>query len=469
MLNVKSGKIHTIYMDFSPWIRTLGNEKEQKKAGDYVLYWMQSSQRVHSNRALEYAISRANKLDLPILVLFVLTNYPEANIRHLTFMLEGLSEVREELEKKRILLAMRIGSPPDVVSDFATNAALVVTDCGYQRLLRQWRENVARQIHCPLVEVESNVVVPVGLVSEKEEWSAATLRRKMQQYIDIFLAPIPILKPARSSLSLDVASLPFALGEEVLQKEVLHQLDVDRSVPQSQVYRGGYSECRKRLNEFVEHKLAGYGEARNDPNKDALSCMSMYLHFGQVSPLEIALAMKGKKVKVESADAYLEELIVRRELAMNFVRYNPDYDSYAGLPAWAKKTLEEHRNDFREYIYSQAEFERAETHDPYWNAAQQEMVTTGKMHGYMRMYWGKKLLEWSKSPEEAYDTALYLNNKYEIDGRDPNGYAGIAWCFGKHDRPWKEREVFGKVRYMNAKGLKRKFDADAYVKKVGEL
>jgi deoxyribodipyrimidine photo-lyase len=458
MHNVKSGKIHTTDMDFSPWIRTFGNEKEQK--GDYVLYWMQSSQRVHSNRALEYAIFRANKLDLPILVLFVLTNYPEANLRHLTFMLEGLSEVQEELEKRRILLAMRIGSPPDVVSDFATDAALVVTDCGYQGLLRQWREVAAQQIHCPLIEVESNVVVPVGLVSGKEEWSAATLRRKMQQYIDSFLAPIPMLKPARSSLSLEESSPSFASGEEVLR-----QLDVDRSVPSSQVYRGGYSECKRRLDEFVEHKLAGYGEARNDPNKGALSCMSMYLHFGQVSPLEIALAVKGRK----GANAYLEELIVRRELAMNFVRYNPDYDSYACLQTWAKKTLEEHRGDFREYVYSPAEFERADTHDPYWNAAQREMVATGKMHGYMRMYWGKKLLEWSKFPEEAYDTALYLNNKYEIDGRDPNGYAGIAWCFGKHDRPWKEREVFGKVRYMNARGLKRKFDADAYVRKVEEL
>jgi deoxyribodipyrimidine photo-lyase len=184
-----------------------------------------------------------------------------------------------------------------------------------------------------------------------------------------------------------------------------------------------------------------------------------------VSPLEIALAVEGR----QGEDAYLEELLIRRELAMNFVRYNPDYDSYSGLPEWVRKTLDEHRDDPREYVYSPEEFERAETHDPYWNAAQREMMVTGKMHGYMRMYWGKKILEWSASPEEAYGTALYLNNKYEIDGRDPNGYAGVAWCFGKHDRPWKEREVFGKVRYMNANGLKRKFDADGYVGKVESL
>lgn len=443
-------------MNISPWIRVAGSGEE--KTGDYVLYWMQSSQRVHSNRALEYSIYRANRLSLPVLVLFVLTDYPEANLRHLAFMLEGLTEVRAELEKRRILLTMENGSPPDVVSAFAEDAALVATDCGYQRLQRQWREAAARRIDCPFVEVESNVVVPTGLVSGKEEWSAATLRRKIRPYLESFLTPIPVQKAVKSSLHLDASPFPPA-------EDILKQRNIDRSVPPSPVYRGGYSECKRRLDEFIEHKLADYGDARNDPNRDALSCMSMYLHFGQVSPLEIALAVEGR----QGEDAYLEELLIRRELAMNFVRYNPDYDSYSGLPEWVRKTLDEHRDDPREYVYSPEEFERAETHDPYWNAAQREMMVTGKMHGYMRMYWGKKILEWSASPEEAYGTALYLNNKYEIDGRDPNGYAGVAWCFGKHDRPWKEREVFGKVRYMNANGLKRKFDADGYVGKVESL
>ena len=171
----------------------------------------------------------------------------------------------------------------------------------------------------------------------------------------------------------------------------------------------------------------------------------------------------------KARDAYLEELIVRRELAMNFVHFNPAYGRYEALPAWARQTLDEHRRDPRPYIYDRDQLEQAETHDPYWNAAQQELLLTGRMHGYMRMYWGKKILEWSPDPEQAFETALYLNNTYELDGRDANGLAGVAWCFGKHDRGWPERPVFGKVRYMNANGLRRKFRMSAYVERVRTL
>ncbi len=195
--------------------------------------------------------------------------------------------------------------------------------------------------------------------------------------------------------------------------------------------------------------------------------MSPYLHFGQISPLHIALEVL--KTKSPGKSAYLEELIIRRELAVNFVYYNREYDNLKCLPDWAYNTLMEHRKDKREYIYSLEEFENAETHDPYWNAAQLEMVHSGKMQGYMRMYWGKKILEWAQNPEKAYQIALKLNNRYELDGRDPNGYAGVAWCFGKHDRAWKEREIFGKVRYMNDHGLRRKFKMDSYVDVVNNL
>jgi deoxyribodipyrimidine photo-lyase len=196
------------------------------------------------------------------------------------------------------------------------------------------------------------------------------------------------------------------------------------------------------------------------------SGLSPYLHFGQISPLFVALEVKksGKKGKED----FLEELIVRRELAVNFVHYNSAYDSFNCLPQWAKATLHAHLEDKREYAYSLKDLENAKTHDPYWNAAQEEMRISGKMHGYMRMYWGKKILEWTRSPEEAFRRALYLNNKYNIDGRDPNGFAGVAWCFGKHDRPWKERQIFGKVRYMSSHGLERKFEIEKYVRKIEE-
>jgi deoxyribodipyrimidine photo-lyase len=206
---------------------------------------------------------------------------------------------------------------------------------------------------------------------------------------------------------------------------------------------------------------------RNDPTLDYLSHLSPYLHFGQISPLYIAL----KVIDTDSRgkEAFLEELIVRRELSMNFVFYNEKYDSFEAVPEWAKKTLKAHQKNKRQYTYSLEELETAQTHDAYWNAAQREMVGRGKMHGYMRMYWGKKIIEWSKTPEKAFQIALYLNNKYELDGRDPNGFTGVAWCFGKHDRPWGERPIFGNVRYMNDKGLKRKFDADRYVRMMSRI
>jgi deoxyribodipyrimidine photo-lyase len=240
-------------------------------------------------------------------------------------------------------------------------------------------------------------------------------------------------------------------------------MNIDRSVRRVTSFTGGTAEAKKRLAEFVRQKLSLYPEMRNDPNRDAVSHMSPYLHFGQVSPLYVALEVM--KAKNKAADAYLEELIVRRELSMNFVYYNGHYDQFAGLPSWAQITLKEHQKDRRERGYSLPELEEGRTGDPYWNAAQREMVLTGKMHNYMRMYWGKRIIEWTKAPEEAFRIALYLNNKYEIDGRDANGFTGVAWCFGKHDRAWPTHNVFGKVRIMMPSGLKRKFDADAYARK----
>jgi deoxyribodipyrimidine photo-lyase len=230
------------------------------------------------------------------------------------------------------------------------------------------------------------------------------------------------------------------------------------------LFAGGTAEANRRFEQFLKNRLDGFADNRNDPGGDGGSDMSPYLHFGQVSPVTLALLAKDQGGS--GTPAFLEELIVRRELAVNFVRYNDHYDTFTALPAWAQKTLALHQADQREYGYSLDELERAATHDPYWNAAQQEMMKTGKMQGYMRMYWGKKILEWSTTPQDAYSAALHLNNKYEIDGRDPNGYAGVAWCFGKHDRPWGEREIFGMVRYMNAQGLERKFAMDHYLEKV---
>jgi len=438
------------------------NKREIKK-GAYVLYWMRASQRVEYNHALEYAILKANELRQPIIVFFGITDhFPEANERHYTFMLEGLQEVRQSLEKRGIQMVILHKSPELGAVQLAKRASLVVVDRGYLRIQRAWRNQVAQKIDCPLIQVESDVVVPIEEASPKEEYAAATLRPKIHRKLSHFLVLLKEKDPVIDSLSLDFESLDITDLTKTISK-----LQIDRSIKKVNSYQGGAREAKKHLEIFLEGKLNRFPELRNDPTLDYLSHMSPYLHFGQISPLFIAL--KVKETRSLGVEAFLEELIIRRELSMNFVFYNEKYDSFEGLPEWAKKTLKSHQKDKRPYLYTLEEFENAETHDPYWNAAQKEMVVTGKMHGYMRMYWGKKILEWAKTPEEAFRTALYLNNKYELDGRDPNGFTGVAWCFGKHDRPWGERPILGNVRYMNDKGLKRKFDADGYVKMISQF
>ncbi len=444
--------------------RVMYLRKTEEREGSYVLLWIQASQRAGGNHALEYAIERADEQKKPVVAFFGITDrYPGANERHYRFMLEGLRELRGALEERGIQLVTRHTSPEEGVVELAPDASLVVTDRGYTRVQREWRRSAASRLGCPFIQVESDVVVPVEEVSEKEEYSAATIRPKITRLRPDYLVPLDEKSPRRDSLGMRFES--FSLED---LDEALSRLDIDRSVKKTGVMaRGGASEARKKLETFLEEKLDRYDEQRNDPTADGTSSLSPYLHFGQISPLSVALSVKERGGK--GADAFLEELIVRRELAVNFTFSNSRYDSIEGLPEWCRKTLREHEEDEREYVYSAGEFERARTHDPYWNAAQTEIVTTGKMHGYMRMYWGKKILEWTRTPADAFRIALSLNDRYEIDGRDPNGFAGVAWCFGKHDRPWKERPIFGKIRYMNDRGLRRKFDADGYVRMIGEL
>jgi deoxyribodipyrimidine photo-lyase len=406
---------------------------------------------------------RANESGLPLLVFFGITDaFPEANERHYHFMLEGLKETKADLRSRGIGMAILHRSPERGVLDLGSDASVVITDRGYLRIQRAWREYAARRLTCPLIQVESDVVVPVEAASPKEEYAAATIRSKINTKLDRYLVPLRARRIARRSLDLDRGS--FAIDNT---EAALSRLRIDRNVGRVGGLTGGNKEAVKRLTRFIRTRLDGFDELRNDPTRDYLSGMSPYLHFGQISPLYIALRIR--KARSTGTAAYLEELLVRRELSMNFVYYSPVYDSYKAVPGWAAKTLAQHRRDKRPYIYTLRELENAETHDPYWNAAQQEMRLTGKMHGYMRMYWGKKIIEWTRTPEHAFRTALHLNNKYELDGRDPNGFTGVAWCFGKHDRPWGERPVFGQVRYMNDKGLRRKFDADGYVDRIERL
>jgi deoxyribodipyrimidine photo-lyase len=443
------------------------NDRPPREGGKYVLYWMQASQRTRFNHALEHAIERGNELGLPIAVGFGLTDdYPEANARHYAFMLQGLRDVAGGLAKRGIPFVVRHGSPADVAIELSRDAAVIVCDRGYLRHQKQWRDDVADGARCEVVEVESDVVVPVEVASDKHEFAARTLRPRIHRHLAAYLRPVkPIrLKAASNRLRLrgdiDVSDPAKALAK----------LKLDRSVAPSARFTGGEVAAGVLLKEFTASKLAGYATKRNEPALQHTSTLSAYLHFGQISPLEIALAVSKSSAPKGDRDAYLEELIVRRELSINFAHFNPRYDDYAGLPEWSRKTLAEYRRDKRPRIYSRQHLERAQTDDRYWNAAQLEMVRTGFMHNYMRMYWGKRFLEWTRTPQQAYEYCIHLNNKYFLCGRDPNAWANVAWIFGLHDRPWgPARPIFGLVRYMNAAGLERKFDMDAYVKWVDSL
>jgi deoxyribodipyrimidine photo-lyase len=424
---------------------------------------MQSSQRAEDNWALNYAVEAANNSNLPVIVYFGLTTkFPEANYRHYWFMLEGLKETSASLENLGIKFLIKLDSPPKGLMELSKKASQIIVDRGYIGQNKAWYNYAAEGVQVPLIQVEDNVVVPVEETSQKEEYSAATLRPKLLAKLNQFLDLPPQILPKKPSLEMTPDSVPI----DDLEK-TLAELPIDRSVSKSKYFQGGTTRAKKLLKLFIENSLETYERDGNNPENNCASHLSPYLHFGQISPAYIAVQILRTNASI--THKFLEQLIIRRELATNFVHYNADYDSFLGLPQWTKKTLTAHAEDQRSYVYSLGELENAQTHDQYWNAAQKEMVVTGKMNGYMRMYWGKKIIEWTKSPSEAYKIALFLNNKYEIDGRDPNGYAGVAWCFGKHDRPWIERAIFGNVRFMNKEGLVRKFNMELYLKRVNSL
>ncbi|CAN5754323.1 deoxyribodipyrimidine photo-lyase [soil metagenome] len=433
---------------------------------DYVLYWLQQSQRAEDNPALEYAVQQANELKKPLLVGFgLMDDYPEANLRHYTFMLEGLKETQAALKRRDINMVVQRGAPDEVAVNLSKHAALLITDRGYLNIQKKWREHVADSAACKVVQVEGDVVVPVNLASDKREYGARTLRPKIHKHLEKFLVDLKPTAVDQSSLGLKVEGVDLSDPVKLAKSLKLEQ----QVAPVSEFFEGGTSRGKAIIENFLDNKFSDYAEHRNQPQTNDVSHMSKYLHFGQVSPVWLAQAIRHANASQKNIETYVEELVVRRELTMNFVNFTENYDTYNCIPDWAKKTLAEHADDEREYLYTHEEFENAETHDPYWNAAMNEMRYTGYMHNYMRMYWGKKILEWTGTPRHGHDVTLRLNNKYFLDGRDANSFSNVAWVYGNHDRPWQERAVVGKVRYMNAAGLKRKADPDAYVEKVAKM
>ncbi len=444
-------------------IRTLCDAPERTD-GRYVLYWMQQSQRASFNPALELAVEEANRLSVPVVVGFGLTAYPEANARHYDFMLRGLAEVRQRLAARGIGFVIR-RRPPDVLAlELSRDAVLVICDRGYLKPQRVWREALAMAVDRRLIQVEGDVVVPVETASSKHEFAARTIRPKIQRLWDEYLVDLPETPVAVRADALDLA------GDVDLSDlpRLLQELGVDRSVQPVRRFRAGEGAARARLAVFLEDGLNRYSAERGRPEAAAGSHLSPYLHFGQISPVEITLAVREARPASEDVATYMEELIVRRELAMNHVFFEPAYDDYVALPDWARKTLAAHAEDPRPHLYAREQFEAGETHDRYWNVAMSEMRETGYMHNHMRMYWGKKILQWSRRPEEAWDTLLRLNNRWFLDGRDANSFMNVGWIFGLHDRPWGPQPVFGTVRSMGANTFK-KFDPEAYSAAVASL
>jgi deoxyribodipyrimidine photo-lyase len=428
-----------------------------------VIYWMSRDQRFLNNWALLFACHKARQLQQPLEVLFTLApSFLGAPIRHYDFMFKGLYELEQTLRNAGIPLTVIFGEPDKSITEFASmvDAGAVVCDFSPLTTVRKWKREVSALLSCAFYEVDAHNIVPCWLASPKQEFAARTLRPKLNALRRSFLTPFPKPEPGFQPDSLCRPPVDWDRINSLLNINCLIK-PVTSLIP-------GEQAAQERFMSFLNHGLNRYATKRNDPNANATSILSPYLHFGQISAQQIALQVFEKETSQENRDAFIEELFIRRELAENYCFYNERYDSFEGLPDWAKNSLLAHAEDHRSHCYSREQFEHAQTHDPLWNAAQTSLLETGIMHGYMRMYWAKKILEWSPCPVSALETAIALNDGYALDGRDPNGYAGIAWSIGGlHDRPWNERPVYGKIRYMNDSGCARKFDVKRYIASAG--
>ena len=433
--------------------------------GKCVVYWMQRAQRAVDNPALDIAVRLGNELGQPVVTFFApIPFYPHANLRHYRFLASGIPDIEAELLRRNVGFVLR-AYPDHSLIKFCeqVGAAMVIGDENPLCEAEHWRVRAAELLKVPFWTVDADVIVPSRLMG-REHYAARTIRPRIQELLPRFLVARKVLKANTQWKK------PRALQSLSSQLDFTAAWPLDRSVSPVDSWRGGTATALRILADFIQHGLQNYPKDRNHPELSGTSRLSPYLHFGHISPLTIALAVQKAAAPAAAKQAFLEQLIIRRELAVNFVRYNRFYDSFECLEPWADRSLAQHSGDRRLIVYSDRQLEQAETHDPLWNAAQKQMVLTGWMHNYMRMYWAKKILEWSPSVSAAYQRAVWLNDRYQLDGRDPNGYAGIAWAIvGKHDRPWFNWPVFGQIRYMSYASTSKKFDSRQYVENVKQL
>ncbi len=439
------------------------NDAPVRPGGRYVLYWCRWNRRVESNHALVYAAGVANRLKLPLVCFERLSSaYATANERFHTFVLEGVPGFGAALRKLGIPYVFhlpRVKTSTDAATRamFGEAAVIVTDDC-----LR-----ATPRVDVQLLAVDSSCIVPMNAIPARS-YAAYSIRPRIHRLLPEFLQAAPAVEVRQRSRE-EFAEWHTAVTAANIP-ELLAECEIDHSVPASTTFRGGRKAAAETLERFLEERLRRYARDKNEPSLHATSDLSPYLHYGHISALEVALAVKAHAAEHKLiAEEFLEELIVRRELAFNFTRYTAEYASLGALPDWARKTIAEHRGDRREYVYSREQFEAAATHDELWNATQKELRLRGKIHGYYRMYWGKKVIEWSASAEEAYAAMLYLHDRYALDGDDPNTYGNILWCFGLHDRPWPERTIYGTIRCMVRSGMERKSDVKAYLREIEYL
>jgi deoxyribodipyrimidine photo-lyase len=438
--------------------------------GKCVVYWMQRAQRGRDNHALDRAIAVGNALGLPVVVYVAgISNFPRANLRHATFLHQGLPEVEDDCAERGVGFVMRRAPLDDHLNLFAeVNAAMVIGDENPMREPERWRVKLSEELRVPFWTVDADVIVPSRLL-EKAQFSAAVARPRLYRALPEFLTPYT--NPCAER----VWNRPRGFhADDVRVDRSRGWKDFDQSVKPVEAWTGGHRAAVTRLRAFCDTLLANYEHDRNRPETDGTSKMSPYLHFGHMGPQTIALAVDAAVQKnprlQEARDRYFNELIVWRELSVNFVRYQPGYDTPACADKWARETMEEHDRDEREVLYKLPQLENAQTHDELWNAAQIQMVRYGWMHNYLRMYWAKKIVEWTPNVRIAMKVAIYLNDKYELDGRDPGGYAGIAWSMlGKFDRTWFDRPIFGKRRYMSGSSTGKKFLSALYIEQANAL
>lgn len=424
-----------------------------------VLYWMHREFRARDNWGLLQARQEALRLKRPVAVVFCLAPaFLDATLRQYDFLLRGLEETARHLHEANIPLLIRCGDPAESMMRLCAKIrpALVVTDFDPLRIKRQWLDVLTSQHQVAVHEVDSRNIVPAWIASDHREFMAKTFRPRLHRQLADFCRPFPELPPHPIAWPTQINAPDFRTLRSTLR--------VDTSVQPVAGRLAGEAAAHAVLSEFLAQRLERY-DRRNDPNADACSGLSPYLHFGMIASQSVVLAIRQQGLKGDNVDGFLEELIVRRELSDNFCLYTPQYDQVAGFPEWAQRTLALHQRDKRQYLYTENQFDRATTHDPLWNAAQHQLLATGTIHSYLRMYWAKKILEWSAEPAEALRIAIRLNDRYALDGRDTNGYTGIAWSIGGvHDRGWNERPIFGTIRYMNEAGARRKFDVNRYIR-----